>query len=63
VEVIQIKKKKTHFLPVPESVPVVGCMFYTWKVRVEKHVQEDKKNRRRTELAWGKGAGVCDGII
>jgi hypothetical protein len=30
-------------------------MFYTWNVRVEKYVQEDKKNRRRTELDWGKG--------
>jgi hypothetical protein len=45
---------------VPESVPVVGSMFYTWKVRVEKHVQKDKKNSRQTELdgGWGVGSGV-----
>ncbi len=62
VEVIKIKKK-THSSPVPEYEPVVGSMFYTWKVGVEKHVQEDKKNRRWTELNGGGGGGGRGGYL
>jgi hypothetical protein len=48
---------------VPESVPVVGSMFYIWKVRVEKHVQKDKEKQAPDRARWGVGGGEGGVVI